>query len=92
MKECKGAPPGKPVLWRVKHNDGTEAVVLAQTAYAAAQRAGWLMSECGDIEVRGEGTTCKKHPKYKAIREPVSTEKHPGGCNACWEQFNDKQR
>lgn len=31
--------------------------------------------------------TCKTHPKYKAVRAPVPTKKHPGGCSACWAQY-----
>jgi hypothetical protein len=54
VKECKGAPPDRPVLWVVKHIDGTERIVLAQTAYYAAQKAGWLMSQCGEIKIREE--------------------------------------
>ena len=27
---------------------------------------------------------CTKHPKYKGIHQPRSTEKHPEGCKECW--------
>lgn len=33
--------------------------------------------------------SCKKHKKYKAIRKPVSTEKHPDGCKDCWDVYNN---
>ncbi len=31
---------------------------------------------------------CKEHPKYKAIRAPRATVKHPQGCRTCWETFD----
>jgi len=39
-------------------------------------------------------TKCKLHPKYKAIRPPRNTDKHPEGCIICWGLFvvkNNKQ-
>lgn len=31
---------------------------------------------------------CNKHPNYRMINPPVSTKKHPGGCETCWDLFN----
>lgn len=33
---------------------------------------------------------CNKHKKYKAIKKPVSTNKHPNGCEKCWEIYLEK--
>jgi len=33
---------------------------------------------------------CKKHPKYKGIKEPRKTKKHPLGCSDCWRIYMDK--
>lgn len=33
---------------------------------------------------------CRVHPKYKAIRKPVATKKHSGGCAECWGIYNEK--
>lgn len=33
---------------------------------------------------------CSEHRAYRAIRQPVSTEKHPGGCPACWGMYRDE--
>lgn len=27
---------------------------------------------------------CREHPKYKAIRKPLKTKKHPKGCECCY--------
>lgn len=35
---------------------------------------------------------CKKHKKYKAIKKPISTKKHPGGCKDCWDVYNEKSK
>jgi hypothetical protein len=35
---------------------------------------------------------CKKHKKYKAIKKPVSTVKHPGGCKECWMMFENSRQ
>ena len=41
------SPPGKAVKWLVTHlATGVQREVVAQTAYFAAQAAGWLLSEC----------------------------------------------
>jgi hypothetical protein len=32
---------------------------------------------------------CKLHPRYKAIRPPVKTKKHPEGCTACKEIYQE---
>jgi hypothetical protein len=31
--------------------------------------------------------SCKEHKKYKAIKKPISTKKHPGGCETCWKVY-----
>ncbi len=27
---------------------------------------------------------CPEHPKYKAVRKPIKTKKHPLGCDICY--------
>lgn len=47
-------PPSKPVVWLVTHvATGIQRQVVAQTAYFAAQAAGWTLSECTTEQVRG---------------------------------------
>ncbi len=54
MTQTYGPPPspGK-VKWLAIHNDGTEKVVEAQTAFQAAQAAGWTFSEIATLRTFG---------------------------------------
>ena len=33
---------------------------------------------------------CKKHPKYKGVKSPRKTKKHPKGCPGCWQVYMNK--
>lgn len=44
-----GAPKGE-VEWLLRHRDGRCQAVKAQTAFVAAQKAGWTMSEVEEFE------------------------------------------
>jgi hypothetical protein len=47
------SPPDRPVEWLVVHvATGTQRRVVAQTAFFAAQAAGWTLSECTTEQVR----------------------------------------
>lgn len=42
---CEDSPPSRPVKWVLEHNNGAIAMIVAQTAFKAAQGVGWAMSE-----------------------------------------------
>lgn len=46
------SPPSRPIEWLVVHvATGTQRRVVAQTAFFAAQAAGWTLSECTTEQV-----------------------------------------
>jgi len=46
------APPNRPVEWLVTHMaSGQQKRVVAQTAFFAAQAAGWNLGECTTEQV-----------------------------------------
>lgn len=41
-------PPSRPEIWELKHKDGRVTYRTAQTAFFAAQLAGWKLSELAE--------------------------------------------